>query len=616
MKSSLPPRYFLFVIALLFPWAAGSARTSDKAKSTSEHWIRLRSDHFLVLSDADERHAHGAAVRFEQMRAIFGELLSRKRVIMGEPLDIVVLKDTGEYAKVLLPGSPVNAGGFFLSGTDRDYVVLDASQPENWKAVAYPFALMLLNYNYPPTQAWFDEGFAEYLCSLRLSDTQAEIGGDPEITTVPEIAGRSFTALLESQQWLSLPGLFKQAQGDAALFHAEAWAVVHYLISHNKLPEVGTYFGLAENERMPEEQAIQQAFGESGANLEQAIKEHLQSFRNSQAGQQIPAPITADMVGSTRQEAIDAEGDALLAEMELRVPAHRDDGVTRLNSIMNDPNVDSAIAHRALAWDDMQRNQPADAIEELKKALDLDPNDMWAHYYIALAKYRAAAAQGKLPVLGNIMLDLRAVIDASPEFAEAYHMLAMARLEGGGNNSALDAIREAIQLSPRNQTYLLHLAEIDMAAKKWDDATALLQQLKASSDARIAQEASRNLDDLPTVRKYGILPLHEGEAAAANPPESEEPKVKIEVAEKPVPDKRQVQFMKGKLLSVDCSRAPVAVLNVSGRTKRMKLRTQDYKSLVLVGADQFSCDWKDVIVAVNYKARGPNEGDLVSLELQ
>lgn len=587
---------------------------SEKPNSRSDHWLRLRSDHFSVLTDADEKRGRQAAVRFEQMRAEFAQLLVRTRVVMGEPLDIIVLKDTEEFAKVAPPGTTIASGGFFLGGEDRDYVVLDASQPENWRAVSLDFARMLLNYNYPPTQPWFDEGFAEYFSSLRLSDTGGQIGGDPT---------GSFTSVLGSSAWLSIPDLFGQKSvPHKDLFPAESWILVHYLIDQNKLPETGEYFGLVENERLPAEQAIQQAYGMSAVQFADALKGYFKNFQHS--AQPLAAPITADVVGFSRQDVSNIEGDALLAEMQIRVPEHKGDAVKQLNSILNEPKVDSAVAHRALAWDDMQHNHPADAVEELKKALDLDAGDMWVHYYIAVAKYRAAAAQGKLPVLGNIMLDLRAVIDADPQFAEAYNMLAMARLEGGGNNSALDAIRTAVELSPRNQTYLLDLAEIDMAAKRWDAATALLERLKSSEDSHIASEANKNLQDLPTLRKYGILPARDmgssdtgpsSQTATSQPSEADA----VARATPPLatkPDRRPVQFLKGKLLSVDCSKPPAAILTVTAKTKRIKLRTGDYKSLVLIGADEFSCGWKDRAVEVNYKASGEAGGDLVSLELQ
>ena len=48
----------------------------------------------------------------------------------------------------------------------------------------------------------------------------------------------------------------------------------------------------------------------------------------------------------------------------------------------------------------------------------------------------------------------------------------------------------------------------------------------------------------------------------------------------------------------------------------MKLRTENYKSLLLVGADEFSCAWADRPIIANYKAGGKFDGDLVSVEVQ
>ena len=82
------------------------------------------------------------------------------------------------------------------------------------------------------------------------------------------------------------------------------------------------------------------------------------------------------------------------------------------------------------------------------------------------------------------------------------------------------------------------------------------------------------------------------------------------------PDKRSIQFLKGKLVAVDCAQAPSATLTVAAGAKVLKLRTENYKSLMLIGPDEFSCDWKSRPVAVNYRPGGKFDGDLVSLEVQ
>jgi len=658
-----------FLWVLLFCAVASVCLPVRAEKKDHEaRWIRVSSAHFSVLTDAGEKKGRDVAVRFEQMRAEFAQLLVRSKLKTPVPVEIIALKGDDEYARVAPPYA-AGAPGFFLRGEDRNYVVLNLFEDDGWRAASNEYAHLLLNYNYPPTQPWFDEGLAEYFSSLELDDTQARMGGDPEIPAAPRenLLGRqatprdgakSFTNLLNGPVWLSIPDLFTMRHDPPAspgashstLFYAQSWIVVHYLINQNKLSETGAYFDLVENKKLPVEQAIQQAYGMSAGQFGQVVKDYFHSIepklqapptadRSKGVAElyQFPAPVTADVVGNSRQDILEADGEALLAEMEIRLPEHRDDAVKKLNSVLNDPKTEDAVAHRALAWDDMEHKQSDDAIGDLTKALQIDPKDPWSHYYMALVKYRAAqASAGEVQGLANMMIDLKAVIDWYPEFAEAHHMLAMAQLEGGGAHAALDSIRVAVQLSPRNQEYLLDMARIYIGGKKWDEATALLERLETSPDAKVASAARKDLADLPTLKKYGIPPqlaaTPPAPQPAATPPAVQtangtQPAKSADDAEgesdtshivmiQPQPDRRLIQFLKGKLLNVDCSQSPVAILTVAGKTKKLQFRTENYQSLVLVGADKFSCEWKDRTVMVNFKMGGKSDGDLVSLELE
>ena len=77
-----------------------------------------------------------------------------------------------------------------------------------------------------------------------------------------------------------------------------------------------------------------------------------------------------------------------------------------------------------------------------------------------------------------------------------------------------------------------------------------------------------------------------------------------------------MQFLKGKLVGSDCSKPPDAMVTILVGMKTYKLHTADFKTLLVIGEESFSCDWKNRIVAVNYRPVGKNEGELVSLELQ
>ena len=160
---------------------AAAASTATFARDSEPKWIRVSSAHFAVLTDAGEKKGREVSLRLEQMRDVFGQLFLKTKVQMPEPLDVIALQSDEEYIRVapLRQGQPISAPGFFLPGEDRNYIVLDLAAEDSWRAVSHDFARLFLSFNYPPTQDWFDEGFAQYFSSLKLGDNQAQIGGDP-----------------------------------------------------------------------------------------------------------------------------------------------------------------------------------------------------------------------------------------------------------------------------------------------------------------------------------------------------------------------------------------------------------------------------------------------------
>jgi len=238
---------------------------------------------------------------------------------------------------------------------------------------------------------------------------------------------------------------------------------------------------------------------------------------------------------------------------------------------------------------------------------------------MSMAEAKHADIQG----LANMMQDLRAVVEWYPEFAEAYDMLAQARNEGGGPVAAMQAERAAMQLSPRDERYVYHLALIYITGKKWEAANALLDRLKTSSNPQIAALAREKLAQSATERKYGVPVSTESKLAPQKSPfdvldqDAAQRAAAAQTTQTGTPsDARTTKFFKGHLIAVDCSQPPMAILTVTSGGVALKLRALDYKSLLLIGADDFSCEWRDRAVTVNYKPGGLSDGDLVSLEVR
>ena len=652
-------------------------------------WLEIHSAHYTVITDAGDKKGREVALRFEQMRSVFATLLMKERLNEPVPLTILAFKNDKTYfqSAPLRRGQPIGAAGFFVPGEDHNFIVLNLFEEESWRAVAHDFAHLMLNYNYPPVQGWFDEGLAEYFSSIRLDNKQVEIGGDPELQSAytedllqnqREVRNptKSLTELLSGQAWLALPDLLTMKHDTSSytesthntLFYAQSWMVMHYLLHEKKLPETGTYFDLVENQRVPVEEAIQKAYGVTVVQFDQAVKDYFHSLKplfaaldaskqsnsrsNSPQVYQFPEMVPNDIV-ITAKSIPEADARALTAEMKMRIPDRREAAIQELQTLATatdqaaakaasdkerDKNQDhepkkigstaavgNEIAHRALFWDHLQRGEFEPAAEELGDAAAINPRDMWIRYYLSVLKYRISQAKHtEMLGLPNMLQDLRAVLEWYPEFADAYDLTAIARREGGGPTAAMQAERAAVQLSPRNQQYVYHLAEIYIDDKKWEAARTLLERLKSSSDPKVAAQAGERLGQIANEQKYG---LSAGTAPSKKLTTQSSPFDVLEqdaakraaAAQQPQSaggDKRPAKFLQGRLVGVDCSQSPAAVLTVMSGGAVLKLRTSDYKSLPLIGADTFSCSWNDRSVSVNYKPGGSSDGDLVSVEVR
>ncbi|HKC01518.1 MAG TPA: tetratricopeptide repeat protein [Terriglobales bacterium] len=626
-----------------------------KAKDESK-WIEVHTAHFSVITDAGDKRGREVALRMEQMRSIFSQLLLKDKLKMPAPITVIALKSDQQYGMVA-PAKQSMAGGFYVPGADRVYIVLNLFEADPWRAVAHPLAHYLLNYNYPPAQGWFDEGLAEYFGSIQISK-QVEIGGDPELApewhedVFEEIRRdpnrpQSLTQLLSSPVWLSMVDLFSMKHDGSGtregihntLYYAQSWMVVHYLVNKHKLPEAGTYFDLVLNQKAPVEKAMVQAFDMSPAQMEDAVKEYFKSLSglgialdqakkpnvdpvNMPQPDHFAPPFDGDDIGMVVSPVKDEEARAVIGDVMARVPEHRDQALRDLQQLAADPK-DNEAARRGLAGDDLRQKRFDEAADELERAADLNPLDPWIWYYRSAVKYqRAQATRQQMQGLANMMQDLRAAADWYPELADAYNMLGMARVEGGGINSALEAQRQAIALAPRNVEYQFNLGQIYVAGKKWDLAREVFTRLKAGPDRAAAAAAKQQLDDLETLQKYGVRPQRSGAnaGAAADANSSQDQDDEADAAPKPVPAKPgltgPVRFLKGKIVSSDCSKAPEATVTILSGMTTYKLHASDYKSLQVIGEDQFSCEWKNRLVSVNYRAAGKNEGELVSVEVR
>jgi tetratricopeptide (TPR) repeat protein len=211
--------------------------------------------------------------------------------------------------------------------------------------------------------------------------------------------------------------------------------------------------------------------------------------------------------------------------------------------------------------------------------------------------------------------NLRRAIALDPQYADAYHLLGLALMQKREYAEAEQNLRRAVELSPRNDMFRLNLAIALIDEQKTAEGREILQAMANSSNPAVAQEAqsflsyqsraSQRTADVATVQVAG----EEESSAKPGSADSESPALLHDT------DNRPMAYVKGKIVSVDCSADPGAVVTILSGDKTYHLHTANRQKLVLVNAERFSCDWKDVRASANYRDSGNLEGDLVTLEL-
>lgn len=570
--------------------------------SQAQQWSSLQTAHLISYSSGGrERDAREAAERSEQLIAVFGELFHRKEITFSPPL------------RVLANHAPVN-GAALIRTPSANYVTVDFSRPDSWPQAAKSIASLTLESNYPRTQPWFDCGIASYLAGVQFNGDQIQLGGPPP-GMLP----------FRSGEWIPIAELFALNElstlpaAQRASFEAESWALVRWLIDTHRLAQAGAYLSAVRTRGETPEQALAEAFSMSTAAIDREVRESLEKL----SAKSMPAPrIESSLVHSQKVSAADAhviEANLLLFGPESDLTLHALVDLMRVNQ-------ENAAVHRSLAWAFLLRNDLGNAVEHIRRALALNDSDPAMHYLYARwvnqgeeDRIRIESAEARMGT------ELKAALKADPNYAAALELLGLAELSGGNTKAALEHLQRASALSPRSSHYDLNLARAYEAGGNLEAARNRMLYARAGGDAAVSGEAEELLNQLgkqkpreATWEAVAVRPedpngTHKYDNLQEAIAEDEKAAAKSESPVAP-PDLRKVEYMKGRLVSVECGSPPGAILRVSSAGRTWQMHVANRNTMVLIGVDHFDCGWHDAAVSINYKQRGNLQGDLVSLE--
>lgn len=588
-------------------------------------WVEVRSPHFSVVTNAGEKRGREVALRFEQMRSVFGTLMAKAKVNLPVPMQIVAFrntKDMKEYVP-LWKGRPTQLAGLFEGNDDRTFIMLDLSVDDPWQVVFHEYAHQLLNGNTSAQfQPWFDEGFAEFFSSIKVNGKEADVGlpSDRNYQVLQQAGMVKVADLFRVQRNSST---YNESGDHRSMFYAESWLVVHYLFDKQLISKLGLYFDLTMVKHQPVEESIQQAFGTSASDLDLALKQYLKADRFLYY--KLPAPPGIESAGYNIKPMGPLDAQAVLADMHLHSPDFHDKARAEFEEVLK-TQPDNAAALRGLGYSYLMERDFPEAAEYFRRAVEHDSQDPRVLYYSALM---IEMQEG--PGLGNdqqeldvIQKRLEKAVQLDPEFADAYCRLAFTYVSQGKADLALTTMMKAMSLNPRSQAYALNLAEMYLFNGKVDQALALLEPLQPLIEPRFAAPAAQLLDRARAAKQGTdsgaqiVLHTRPRSESQSSPNQMAAGAADVDMVDSEVVPQTpaSARFLRGKLMAVDCSIKPEAVFTVISGATTWKFHARDATRVIVIGADNLSCDWSNRKVAINYHQTGEATGEVISVELQ
>jgi len=606
---------------LLISTTAVFSRAAMAGEAT---WAEVKSPHFSVITDAGERRGREVATRFEQMRAVFGRLLTQAKVNTPIPLQIVAFRNTKELRQVspLWHGKPVELSGLFQGGSDRCFIMLDMSVENPWGVVFHEYAHQLMNGTLTfQMDPWFEEGFAEYFSSIEVDTREARVGKIPAVTY----------EIIQQRGLMKIADLFRVQQNSSTynengdkrtVFYAESSMVVHYLYDNDLFPKLANYVDLRYNKNLYVEDAIQQGFGMSPANFDKAIRSYIAG--NQFQYYRMKTPPEIETTGYTSRPISRTDANAVIADIHAHSSDYHEKGAAEFEEVLkSDPA--NAAACRGLGYAYLQKRDFDKALDYFQRAAKTDSTDARVHYYSGvLMNMKGSGSESDLAFVTS---ELKTSISLDPDFADAYMQLSYAQRRAGDVPAALESARKAISLNPRNQGYYFNIASLYMQERKTAEALSIFRTLTKSSDPEVAQRAFAAASQVENIQTMMTRPDNgpSTETGAGEPVVLRARKPSTDTADTTSPAAAQpsaaqsssaLTFLKGTIVSVDCKAAPAATLTVASAGKTWTMQVRDSNHVLVMGADAFSCSWSKQKVALNYRETGESVGSVVTIEIQ
>ncbi len=538
------------------------------ARDKPENWLEARSQHFTVVTNANEKAGRRIADQFERMRSVFHVAFPHLAIDNSSPVIVLAIKDEKDF-RALEPESylakgQLKLGGLFLRVPDKNYVLMrvDAEGEHPYSVIYHEYTHLLLSRAEEWIPLWLNEGLAQFYENTDIHEKDVSLGQP----------SRDSLGLLREKRLLPLTTLFTvdtnspyyHEENKGFIFYAESWALTHYIYvkdTQEKAHRLSDYAELL-TKKVDAVTAATRAFGDLNqlqSNLETYIHQGVFSYFK------MPTSTDVDDASFKVRPLTPTQADAVRADF-LAYNGRVADARTLLDHVLQeDPR--NVSAHETMGYLEFRAGHLDDAARWYKQAVQLDSQSYIAHYYFAAISMNTSAGAGPADD-AQVEASLRAAIKLNPSFAPAYERLAA--FEGMRRKNLDEAHMmsvQAVQLDPSNVGYRMTAASVLMQMQRVTDAETVLREAlriaKSPQETATVQSLLTQVSAFASVREQEAK---EGRHIVEDASSTADSTVNAEASEE-VPPTGPHHFLVGTLENVHCHNPGIELaLSANGKT--------------------------------------------------
>lgn len=435
-------RVFSFQIVFIFLLLTNSVLAKDI-------WLELKTQNFQIVGDASEKELIGAGERLEQFHEKLLKSFSKFQLKTPFPTKVLVTQNDSKYRKY----PP------FIAADDANYILI--SSDTNYSDIFHQYTNFLINNNLGQQKipVWLNHGLAEYFAN-RSNNNDLLISQSNNLSSLP--------ILLETD-YLTLNN---QSEERKALFNAQALAFLSFLLNVKETDNFAKIEELIELLRQGKEirESISLVFQIDSRKVENEFRDFLKRPKLLAENYQVTSNQEFKVFQITEAKGLAAFGEFLYYSNRLK---EAKDILEKLLKL--EPKQSFALSTLALIKS--KEFYYAEAEELAEEAIRNEPENFQNFYRYAVVLSKQGMTEygfvsGYHPSLAEKMrYALKKAIELNPVFPESYALLSFVNyVRNEQLDESLILLKNAFDVAPNNQRYLLRRAEINLRKENFIEA--------------------------------------------------------------------------------------------------------------------------------------------------